>query len=87
MTYKGLAWDPGGEQYKKYYPDNILLVSDFFTAANFKAVFPKKKAKIITSIAMFYDLEKPMDFIDNIRQILHKDGVWVLETRVPADHA
>jgi NDP-4-keto-2,6-dideoxyhexose 3-C-methyltransferase len=71
--------DPGGEQYRKYYPDAIRLVSDFFTAANFRSVFPGEKAKIITSIAMFYDLEKPMEFVDNIRQILHKDGVWVLE--------
>jgi hypothetical protein len=74
-----IGMDPGGEQYKKYYPDTIRLVSDFFTAANFKSVFPQKKAKIITSIAMFYDLENPMEFVDNIRQILHKDGVWVLE--------
>ncbi|MGB9176445.1 MAG: class I SAM-dependent methyltransferase [Methanoregula sp.] len=71
--------DPGGEQYRKYYPATIRLVSDFFTAANFRSVSPQKKAKIITSIAMFYDLEKPMEFVDNIRQILHKDGVWVLE--------
>ena len=27
-----IGMDPGGEQYKKYYPDNILLVSDFFTS-------------------------------------------------------
>jgi len=74
-----IGMDPGGEQYRKYYPDTIRLISDFFTAANFKSVFPKEKAKIITSIAMFYDLEKPMEFVDNIRQILHKDGVWVLE--------
>ena len=71
--------DPGGEQYRKYYPDDIRLVSDFFTASNFFSVFPGKKAKIITSIAMFYDLEDPMAFIDNIRQILHEDGVWILE--------
>jgi NDP-4-keto-2,6-dideoxyhexose 3-C-methyltransferase len=74
-----IGMDPGGEQYKKYYTGEILLVSDFFTASNFKSVFPRDKAKIITSIAMFYDLEKPLEFIDNIRQILHKDGVWILE--------
>ncbi len=71
--------DPGGEQYKKYYPEDIRLVSDFFTASNFHSVFPNKKAKIITSIAMFYDLEKPMEFVENIQQILHKDGIWILE--------
>ncbi len=74
-----IGMDPGGDQYSKYYPEEIRLVSDFFTAPNFKSVFPRGKAKIITSIAMFYDLEKPMEFVDNIRQILHRDGVWVLE--------
>jgi hypothetical protein len=74
-----IGMDPGGEQYKKYYSGEIRLVSDFFTASNFKSVFPHDKAKIITSIAMFYDLEKPMEFVNNIRQILHRDGVWILE--------
>ncbi|MDO9036409.1 MAG: class I SAM-dependent methyltransferase [Methanoregula sp.] len=74
-----IGMDPGGEQYKKYYPDDIRLVSDFFTASNFQSVFPDKKAKIITSIAMFYDLENPMEFVENIQQILHKDGIWILE--------
>jgi len=71
--------DPGGEQFRKYYPADIRLVSDFFTAANFTSVFPSDKAKIITSIAMFYDLEDPMTFVRNIRDVLHKDGVWILE--------
>lgn len=74
-----IGMDPGGEQYKKYYPDDICLISDFFTASNFQSVFPDKKAKIITSIAMFYDLEIPMEFVENIQQILHKDGIWILE--------
>jgi hypothetical protein len=71
--------DPGGEQFQKYYPADIRLVSDFFTADNFSAVFPGEKAKIITSIAMFYDLEDPMAFVRNIREILHPEGVWILE--------
>jgi NDP-4-keto-2,6-dideoxyhexose 3-C-methyltransferase len=74
-----IGMDPGGEQYRKYYPDEIRLVSDFFNAASFRAAFPGEKAKIITSIAMFYDLEHPMEFVDNIRQCLHADGIWVLE--------
>lgn len=71
--------DPGGDQFRIYYPDDIRLVSDFFTAENFTRVFPGEKAKIITSIAMFYDLEDPMTFVRNIREILHPDGVWILE--------
>jgi NDP-4-keto-2,6-dideoxyhexose 3-C-methyltransferase len=74
-----IGMDPGGEQYRKYYPENIRLVGDFFSASGFNAIFPGEKAKIITSIAMFYDLEQPMEFVRNISQILHKDGIWVLE--------
>ena len=74
-----IGMDPGGEQYRKYYPDTIRLVSDFFNAASFRTAFPGGKAKIITSIAMFYDLEEPMDFVKNIGEILDRDGVWVLE--------
>jgi hypothetical protein len=51
--------DPGGKQYEKFYPKDIVLVSDFFTASNFEKVFQESKAKIISSIAMFYDLENP----------------------------
>ena len=53
--------DPGGDQYRKYYPQEIYLLNDFFTAAGFSSVFHDKKAKIITSIAMFYDLEDPIN--------------------------
>ncbi len=38
-----------------------------------------KRFKIITAIAMFYDLESPMDFMREIAEVLATDGVWVLE--------
>jgi hypothetical protein len=37
------------------------------------------KAKIITSIAMFYDLENPATFVKDVESILADDGVWHLE--------
>ena len=71
--------DPTGEQFAQYYSEDIKLISDFFNAANYRRVFPDKLAKVITSIAMFYDLEKPLDFVKDITKILHPEGVWVLE--------
>jgi SAM-dependent methyltransferase len=35
--------------------------------------------KVITSIAMFYDLEDPNAFVAEIRRILAPDGIWILE--------
>lgn len=71
--------DPTGEKFKKYYPEHIHLIPDFFSAAIIKNKFRNKKAKVISSIAMFYDLERPIDFMLHIYETLADDGVWVFE--------
>jgi len=71
--------DPTGSKYREYYPDYIKLIPELFNARLIKEKFGEKKAKIITSIAMFYDLESPMAFVEQIAEILADDGVWVLE--------
>ncbi|OGN90481.1 MAG: hypothetical protein A2Z70_01020 [Chloroflexi bacterium RBG_13_48_17] len=71
--------DPTGEQFRQYYDSDIKLVSDYFSAAYYLKEFPGKPAKVVTSIAMFYDLKKPQDFVKDITEILHPEGVWVLE--------
>lgn len=71
--------DPTGRKFAKYYTDGIELVPDFFTKAAFRAIEPYARAKIITSIAMFYDLETPGEFVSDIYEILDSDGIWHLE--------
>ena len=71
--------DPTGAHFKKYYPEHVRLIPDFFSREIFQKNFGEKKAKVVTSIAMFYDLESPLDFMRQIRDILADDGVWVLE--------
>jgi len=71
--------DPTAEKFRTHYTDNIKLISDFFSADKYRSIHPDKKAKIITSIAMFYDLEDPTSFAKEIKEILHKEGIWVLE--------
>jgi NDP-4-keto-2,6-dideoxyhexose 3-C-methyltransferase len=71
--------DPGGKQYQQYYPTDITLITDFFPTSVLQKLYPDQKAKVITSIAMFYDLEHPMEFVKNIKEHLHTNGIWVLE--------
>ena len=40
---------------------------------------PTGEAKVITSIAMFYDLEDPAAFVRDVADSLAEDGVWVME--------
>jgi hypothetical protein len=74
-----VGFDPTGTKFKKFYPDHITLIADFFNSKSFKKKFGNKKAKVITSIAMFYDLEKPLEFVREVFDILSEDGIWVLE--------
>jgi hypothetical protein len=74
-----VGFDPTGEKFREYYPSNITLIVDFFTSKTFKNIFKNKKAKIITSIAMFYDLDEPLTFVREIFDILSEDGVWIFE--------
>jgi hypothetical protein len=70
--------DPTGAKFRKYYPDDIALVPDFFSAAAFRAA-NARPASIVTSIAMFYDLEDPVGFAREIEQILAPGGIWHFE--------
>tara|TARA_B100000963_G_scaffold319802_1_gene301939 strand:- start:1318 stop:2613 length:1296 start_codon:yes stop_codon:yes gene_type:complete len=55
---------------------NITVINNYFNSQNFIEKFPKKKAKIITSCAMFYDLEDPVKFVKDISEILDENGIW-----------
>jgi hypothetical protein len=77
--YTKVGIDPTGEKFRKYYTKSINLIPDFFTASVFNDAYPNKKAKIITSIAMFYDLEDPKRFVKDVEECLAKDGVWHFE--------
>ncbi len=57
---------------------NIKIFKNYFNSKDFlKKV--NKKAKIITSCAMFYDLSNPKKFVKEIFEILHDEGVWCVQ--------
>jgi hypothetical protein len=53
-----------------------MIVNDYFN----KESYPKvKKAKIITAIAMFYDLPDPNKFCRDVYDVMDDEGVWVIQ--------
>ena len=70
--------DPTGKKFAAYYPDDVTLVPEFFSAGAY-SVAEGKKARIVTSIAMFYDLEAPIEFARQIESILADNGIWHFE--------
>jgi hypothetical protein len=70
--------DPTGRKFREFYPSDVTLVPDFFSATAYSSV-EARKARIVTSIAMFYDLEAPIEFARQIESILADDGIWHFE--------
>ncbi len=55
------------------------VVQDVFPSAELDGIMEGKKMDIVTSIAMFYDLENPVAFVKNVKKYLSPDGIWVFE--------
>lgn len=59
-----------------------VIVQDLFS---YKAIrkhiksLPKNHAKVITAIAMFYDLDEPKDFLNDVYKVLDNDGLFVIQ--------
>ncbi|MGZ4976597.1 MAG: class I SAM-dependent methyltransferase [Methylobacter sp.] len=70
--------DPTGKKFAQYYPADVELIPDFFSAQAYRKI-EQKPARIVTSIAMFYDLESPISFAQQVESILADDGVWHFE--------
>lgn len=71
--------DPTGEKFREHYPRGVELVPDFFSAAALSSLVDAGSVRVVTSIAMFYDLPDPVAFARDVRQFLARDGVWHFE--------
>jgi hypothetical protein len=76
-----LGIDPADDT---YYTESSKIatkvVQDYFTIDSYnKTGYGNKKAKVITTIAMFYDLDSPETFISDINKVIDDDGIWVIQ--------
>jgi hypothetical protein len=52
-----------------------IFINNYFSST----MLSPQSAKVITSIAMFYDLEDPVSFVQTIKKSLHPSGIWVVQ--------
>ncbi len=63
------------------------VIHDFWSQESFEAAtkdLPKNKAKVITAIGMFYDLDDPITFVSDIEKTLADDGIFVAQLMTSA---
>lgn len=71
--------DPNGPQFREFYEGRgggVRLVDRYFS---YEAVVEYGKAKVVCSVAMFYDLPDPKAFVRDIARVLDPEGLWILE--------
>ncbi|MBI1823078.1 MAG: class I SAM-dependent methyltransferase [Nitrospirae bacterium] len=76
-TYKKYGIDPS--DVAQEIRDDINVIQDTFPSDELNKECEGKHFDIITSIAMFYDLEDPVSFVRNIKSCLSNDGIWIFE--------
>ena len=72
--------DPSAKKFKKNY-EGMKLVTNFFSKENIIKKNRNKdiQFKLISSFAIFYDIENPSDFCDDIESLLDDNGIWICE--------
>lgn len=70
-----VGFEPSLNLTKVFEPD--YAINDYFSAKNYPLELPK--AKVVTSLAMFYDLPDPVQFVEDVKLVLAPDGLWVVQ--------
>ncbi|TRU86734.1 MAG: class I SAM-dependent methyltransferase [Microcystis novacekii Mn_MB_F_20050700_S1] len=76
-NYKKFGIDPS--DVAQEVKDDVTVIQDLFPSNELVKLLESQKCDIVTSIAMFYDLENPIEFVQGIKQILSTDGIWIFE--------
>jgi SAM-dependent methyltransferase len=74
-----IGFDPAQNVALQFAGEPFERVVDFFNSDAFFSRRSDKKAMAVTSIAMFYDLDDPAEFVGNISEVLDDEGVWILQ--------
>jgi hypothetical protein len=76
--FKKFGIDPSDIVREIREPD-ITTVNDLFPSPELDRVAAGLKFDVVTSIAMFYDLEDPVAFAETIERYLAPEGIWIVE--------
>jgi len=70
--------DPLIDVVADFYPEGSIKSAEFFSSETFLKL-GTKKADLVTSLSVVYDLRNPIEFATQIYEILSDEGVWHFE--------
>lgn len=74
-----LGIDPTAAKFGAFYPPHVRAIPEFFSEATYRQHAGSRQATLVTSIAMLYDLDDPLAFMQSVASILAPEGLWYTE--------
>lgn len=74
-----VAFEPAASCHAALLPACEVLIPDYFPAGLGQLDGAWGRVKVLTSIACFYDLDDPIGFVEHVSELLHPQGIWVLQ--------
>jgi NDP-4-keto-2,6-dideoxyhexose 3-C-methyltransferase len=71
--------DPSSMKFQEKFDERTLLIPEYFSVDAVRKHAGNIQFKQVTAIAMFYDLDQPLAFFQDIKSLLADDGVWAIE--------
>jgi hypothetical protein len=78
-SFRRVGIDPTSPQFRQHVPKGLRILPSLFSAEAYRTLEPGRKAKLITSLSVLYDLEDPRAFAADVAESLAPDGLWHFE--------
>lgn len=78
-TWIRVGVEPSNASMFAKFNEKLNIINDTFPSPKLTKAYPKMPFDVITSIAMFYDLESPIKFAHYVNAMLSETGVWIVE--------
>ena len=77
--FNRIAIEPAKNIDWKHVDKKISIINNFFSGKLLKQKILNQKVKVFTACAMFYDLQEPNKFVSDIKEMLDKNGIFVIQ--------
>lgn len=78
-SYHRVGFEPAENLVDEAREGTERVINDFFTQSSYADALGDERADLVTTIAMFYDLDDPNSFVEDVSAILAAEGVWVIQ--------
>lgn len=74
-----IGFEPSKNVAREARAKGINVINDFFNEDAYSSSLGKEKSKVITAISMFYDLDKPNEFVGDVAKCLDENGLFIIQ--------